>query len=348
MRKPATRRSANNKQTDVSPRSVTIVEVAELAGVSISAVSRAFNSEASCSDSMRSKVMAAADALGYKPNRLARGIKSRSNLVGILITDFDNPAYLSILNDFTATLQRNGYHSLLINVDTDMDMREAVKLVMEYHVDGLIVTSSTLPTELVDVCHAQETPVVIFARHSLNNPVSVVCCDNVSAGQMAADALSESGYKRFAFIGGIEGASTTIDRQRGFVTRLIELGHDNWQVIDGGRHSYDAGYEATCRLYSFAEQPDALFFADDILACGGMDALRHELNLKVPQQVGVIGVDDIGFAESRAYNLTTIRQPFGEMVQQTVDTLIGHINDDELEVKEITLPCELIIRQSIT
>ena len=340
------KRPTSRKQAESNQRSVTIVDVAELAGVSISAVSRAFNAEASCSDSMRSKVHAAADELGYKPNRLARGLKSRSNLVGIIVTDFDNPAYLSILNDFTATLQRNGYHSLLINVGTDMDMQEAVELVMEYHVDGLIVTSSALPTKLVDICHAQGTPVVIFARHSLNNPVSVVCCDNVSAGRMAADALSEAGYSKFAFIGGVEGASTTIDRQRGFITRLVELGHTNWQVIDGGRHSYDAGFDATCRLYSFAEQPDALFFADDILACGGMDAIRHELGLKIPQQVGVIGVDDMGFAGSRAYDLTTIRQPFNEMVKQSVDTLLGHMNEDTLVAKEITLPCELIIRNS--
>jgi DNA-binding LacI/PurR family transcriptional regulator len=342
MRKPSTR-----KQTDSNQRSVTIVDVAELAGVSISAVSRAFNAEASCSDSMRSKVFAAADELDYKPNRLARGLKSRSNLVGIIVTDFDNPAYLSILNDFTATLQRNGYHSLLINVGTDMDMQEAVELIMEYHVDGLIVTSSALPTELVEVCHSQGTPVVIFARHSLNNPVTVVCCDNVSAGRMAADALSEAGYKKFAFIGGVEGASTTIDRQRGFITRLVELGHTNWQVIDGGRHSYDAGFEATCKLFSFTEQPDALFFADDILACGGMDAIRHEIGLQVPQQVGVIGVDDMRFASSRAYDLTTVRQPFDEMVQKSVSALLEHMNEDELVVKEITLPCELVVRGSV-
>ena len=340
-------KTTSNKTKSAPQQTVTVVEVAELAGVSISAVSRAFNVDASCSDTMRQKVFAAADQLGYKPNRLARGLKSRSNLIGIIVTDFDNPAYLSILNDFTTTLQRNGYHSLLINVGTDMDMQEAVELVMEYQVDGLIVTSSALPTELVEICHAQGTPVVIFARHSLNNPVTVVCCDNVSAGRLAADALSNDGYRKFAFIGGVEGASTTIDRQRGFITRLVELGHTNWQVIDGGRHSYDAGFDATCRLFSFSEKPDALFFADDILACGGMDAIRHEVGLKIPDQVGIIGVDDISFAGSRAYNLTTIKQPFDDMVQKSVSALLSHIHEDQLNSKEITLPCELIKRGSV-
>ena len=101
------RKTSHNNLAKSSPQqTVTVVEVAELAGVSISAVSRAFNADASCSDAMRKKVFTAADKLGYKPNRLARGLKSRSNLVGIIVTDFDNPAYLSILNDFTTTLQR--------------------------------------------------------------------------------------------------------------------------------------------------------------------------------------------------------------------------------------------------
>jgi DNA-binding LacI/PurR family transcriptional regulator len=343
MNKPSKRKTSDNNQ-----RTVTIVEVAELAGVSVSAVSRAFSATASCSDSMRSKVLTAAETLGYKPNRLARGLKSRSNLVGIIVTDFDNPAYLSILNDFTATLQRSGYHSLLINVDVDMDIRQAVELVMEYHVDGLIVTSSALPNELVEVCRSQDTPVVIFGRQSLSNPVTAVCCDNVSAGEMAADALSEAGYQRFAFVGGVEGASTTVDRQRGFISRLVELGHSNWQIINAGRHSYDAGFDATNRLFSFSETPDAVFYADDILACGGLDAIRHNVGLKVPEQIGVIGVDDMPFASSRAYNLTTVRQPFDEMVKKSVAALLKHMADDQLIPKKITLPCELVVRGSIT
>ena len=340
-------KTAVNSSNKPSSHKVTIVDVAEHAGVSVSAVSRAFNTDASCSAAMRKKVLASADELGYKPNRLARGLKSRSNLVGILVTDFDNPAYLSILNDFTSTLQRNGYHSLLVNVGEDMDIREAVELVMEYHVDGLIVTSSALPTELVEVCHSQGTPVVIFARRSRNNSVTVVCCDNVLAGRMAADSLSEAGYKKFAFVGGVEGSSTSIERQRGFITRLVELGHENWQVIDAGRFSYDAGYDATLRLFERTDAPDALFFADDILACGGMDVIRHELGLKIPSQIGVIGMDDMGLAGSRAYELSTVRQPLGDMVQESVSALLQHMSKPELAAQEIILPCELVVRGSV-
>ncbi len=316
--------------------------------MSVSAVSRAFNPEASCSAPMREKVMRAAEQLGYKPNRLARGIRAQSKLVGILMTDFENPAYLQILNDFTRTLQQRGYHSLLVNVGEGMAIQEAVELVMEYQVDGLIVTSSVLPVELSAVCREQEVPVVIFARHSRNNPLSTVSCDNVSGGSMAAETLVNAGYRRFAFIGGVEGASTTIDRQRGFIARLVELGQEHWQVVDGGRHSYDAGFEATCRLFAQTEPPDGLFFADDILAFGGMDAVRHEFGLRVPEDVGIIGLDDIYFASHRSYDLTTVRQPFSDMVQATVERLLREVAADEaLLPEQVVLPCELVVRGSV-
>ncbi|WP_407333204.1 LacI family DNA-binding transcriptional regulator [Enterovibrio sp. 27052020O] len=327
-------------------RKVTVVEVAEAAGVSVSAVSRAFNPEASISRPLREKVFKAAASLNYKPNRMARGIKSRSSLVGILMTDFNNPFYLPILSSFTAEIQKRDCHTLLINVDGDMDIQEAVELVMEYNVDGLIITSASLPQQLVDACKSQNTPVVIFGRDSSDNSVTVVSCDNVLAGRMAADMLLDAGYVRPAFVAGPIGTSATVDRQRGFISRLMERGCHQWQVVEGGEFSYDAGYDATLRIFKSSERPDAMFYADDIMACGGMDALRYELALKVPQDVGVLGVDDIRLAKSRSYNLSTIRQPNDEMIQSTIDVLFAHISNPNLSPQSITLPCEPVVRGS--
>ena len=326
----------------------TIVDVAALAGVSVSAVSRAFNPEASCSARMREKVMQAAEQLAYKPNRMARAIRAGSRLIGILVTDFANPAYLPILNDFTRALQQRGYHSLLINVGDELDMQRAVELVMEYQVDGLLVTSSTLPGHLVDACRQQRMPVVIFARYSRNNPVTAVCCDNLAAGRMAADCLSAGGYHNFAYVSGVAGATPTLDRQRGFVSRLLELGHEQWRVVEGGQHSYQAGYQATLTLFGQADPPDALFFTNDIMACGGMDALRYAFDLHVPEDVGVVGMDDIELAGNRAYELTSIRQPFGGMVQASVDALLEQISSGEIPTspEPLMLDCELVVRGS--
>ncbi|WP_325892327.1 LacI family DNA-binding transcriptional regulator [Grimontia sp. NTOU-MAR1] len=327
-------------------RKVTVVEVAEAAGVSVSAVSRAFNPDASISRPLREKVFKAAASLNYKPNRLARGIKSRSSLVGILMTDFNNPFYLPILSRFTTEIQKRNCHSLLIHVDGDMDIQEAVELVMEYNVDGLIITSASLPQELVDACHSQNTPAVIFGRDSSENSVTVVSCDNVLAGNMAADMLLDAGYTKPAFVAGPIGTSATIDRQRGFISRVMERGCNQWQVVEGGEFSYDAGYDATLRIFQHTEKPDALFYADDIMACGGMDALRYELGLTVPEDIGVVGVDDIRLAKSRSYNLSTIRQPNEQMIQSTIDALFEHIADPHLPPQSITLPCEAVVRGS--
>ncbi|MDD1796073.1 LacI family DNA-binding transcriptional regulator [Enterovibrio makurazakiensis] len=332
--------------TPVKKRKVTVVEVAEAAGVSVSAVSRAFNPEASISRPLREKVFKAAASLNYKPNRLARGIKSRSSLVGILMTDFNNPFYLPILNSFTTEIQRRNCHSLLINVNSDMDIQEAVELVMEYNVDGLIITSASLPEQLVEACKSQDTPVVIFGRDSHENSVTVVSCDNVLAGRMAADMLLDAGYDRPAFVAGPIGTSATVDRQRGFISRLMERGCNQWQVVEGGEFSYDAGYDATLRIFKGTERPDAMFYADDIMACGGMDALRYELNVKIPDDVGVIGVDDIRLAKSRSYDLSTIRQPNDQMILSSIDALFQHIADPNLPAQSITLPCEPVVRGS--
>ncbi|WP_235869219.1 LacI family DNA-binding transcriptional regulator [Veronia nyctiphanis] len=211
---------------------VTVVEVAKAAGVSVSAVSRAFNPDASISEKLRNKVLQAAESLNYKPNRLARGIKSRSSLIGILVTDFNNPFYMPVLSAFSSEIQKRNCHSLLINVDGEMDISEAVELVMEYNVDGLVITSASLPQELVEACRIKKTPVAIFGRTSSENSVTVVSCDNLEAGKMAADMVLDAGYMRPAFVGGPVGTTASLERQRGFVSQLMHRGCDYWQVVE--------------------------------------------------------------------------------------------------------------------
>ncbi len=324
---------------------ITVVEVAAAAGVSISAVSRAF-SNGSCSKVMRDKVFKAAKLLDYKPNRLARGLKSKSSLIGILVTDFENPAYLPILQQFSAQIQQRNCHSLLVNASDTSTIEDALELVMEYHIDGLVVTATSLPQLLVDACKAQGIPVVCFARNSLSQGASAVYCDNIANGRMAADLLIDSGYNKPAFVSGPVAALTSRERQRGFINRLVERGCQDWQIIEGGNHSYDAGYDATCKLLDLHERPDSIFFTDDIMACGGLDAARYRFNLSVPEELGIIGVDDIQLASSPAYQLTTIKQPFPQMVSACVETLFKQINQPDLSAEQIVFPCDLILRQS--
>lgn len=330
-----------------SSRRVTITDVAREAQVSIAAVSRAMNPEGSSSPEMRQRILAVAERLGYKPNRLARGIKSRSSLIGILVTNFENPVYLSILSEFTAAIQQHNCHTLLINVNTGKSISEAVSLVMEYHVDALIVTSATVPSELVYACKQQNTPVAIFGRDAEESGATVVTCDDVEIGRMAANHLLDHGYRRPAYVGASTSEQATLDRQRGFMEQLDQRGLTSCSVEEGHRHSYDAGYEATCRLLSHADFiPDSIFYFDDIMACGGMDAIRHEFNRKVPDEVGIIGVDDIRFASSKSYDLTTIRQPFSDMVNEIVTNVFARIQRPHSSSDRIILPCHIIQRST--
>lgn len=332
--------------TSNTKQSVTVVDVAKKADVSISAVSRAFNPQGNCSKKMRAKVFAAADELGYVPNRLARGIKSRSNLIGILMSDFENPAYLSLLNHFTHKIQEQQSHSLLINIGPELDAEQAVDLMVGYRIDGVIVTSENLPENIIEGCKKHNIPLVYLGRPLKDQQAAAVYSDNILCGHMAAELFVEAGYSAPAFVGGPLAATSTIDRQRGFISKLIELGCEQWFTAEGGAYSYDAGYEATLKLFASGNQPDAIFYADDIMACGGMDALRYELHLQVPNEVGVIGVDNIRLARSKSYNLTTINQPF-EIIVDNIVTLLNDLIKNEADANQhIKLPCELITRSS--
>lgn len=327
---------------------VTAADVARAAGVSISAVSRTFTPGASVAPKTRDKVMGVATELGYRPNLLARGLQSRrTDLIGILVSDFSNPVYLNILDLFTTAIQKRGLHSLIFNVSHGEELSEAVQMVTRYQVDGLIVTSATLSPTLVDECARRQLPAVIFGRYSMHAPTNAVCCDNVAGGMLAAELLADRGYRRPAFIGGPTGVSTTNDRGRGFVDGLARRGLTLWADEIGGAYTYAAGYQAACRLLDRPDQPDAVFCTNDIIALGAMDAARFRYGLEIPKEFGVIGFDDSLLADAEAYRLTTIRQPFAQMATLSTELLIDCIRNPQRKPKMRFLAGELIERGSV-
>ncbi len=293
--------------------------------------------------------MRCADRLGYRPNLLARGLQTRrTDLIGILVADFSNPAYLSILDYFTRTIQQKGLHSLIFNVTHDDNLSEAVQMVMSYQVDGLVVTSATLSPVLVEECTRQGLPVVLFGRYSMRAPTSAVCCDNVAGGAIAGKLFAERGYLRPAYIGGPRGIATTNDRRTGFVAELNRRGLALWADESAGAYSYSAGFDAASRLLVDSNQrPDALFCTNDIIALGAMDAARHRFGLDVPGEIGVIGFDDILMADAAAYRLTTVCQPFARMATMTTDLLIERIRHPGEKPRLSILAGELVERDSV-
>ncbi|RMF05232.1 MAG: LacI family DNA-binding transcriptional regulator [Chloroflexi bacterium] len=330
----------------MASKRVTSFDVADLAGVSQSTVSRAFTPEAKVSKKTRQKVFAAATKLGYQPDAIARSLSTRhTNIIGIVMAHITSPFYPYVLDKFTQRLQEMGRQILLFNAAAGQDVDDILPLVLQYRVDGLIITSATISSEMADVLARDGTPVILFNRYVLGANCSAVCCDNVDGARKIADFLLDNGHKRPAYIAGDANTSTNIDREKGFGDRLRERGIIQW-YHEQGEYTYQSGYDATLRLMQLAKPPDAIFCANDVMALGALDAARHALGLRVPEDLSIIGFDDIPAASWPSYMLTTIRQPVTRMIDATLDLLLERLDNPKVEPALKLIPGPLIQRNS--
>lgn len=341
------KKMAARKTTDRSRKTpVSSIEVARVAGVSQAAVSRVFTPGASVSDEMRERVMAAAKQLGYRPNVLARSlIQQSSRIIGLVMIRFWNPFYARLLQEFTNRLQTLGYWVLLLNVADDTPLEQAIPTALQYQVDGIIVTSATLSSGLAEECARVGTPVVLFNRYSLESSVNAVCCDNVAGGRLVADALLNAGHTRLAYITGEPGSSTNRDRAQGFSERLAEHGATLYGR-EIGDYSYESGYQAARRLLAREPRPDAIFCANDLMAAAALDAARTDCGLRVPEDISIVGFDDINMASWPKYDLTTIQQPVDRMVDATIEVLLQAIQQPQTERVMRFMTPSLVARSS--
>lgn len=325
---------------------VTLTDVAERAGVSRAAVSRAFTPGASVSAKTRAKVEAAAKALGYSPNMLARSLTTRkTQLIGLISNNFRNPVFLQIFDLFTRGLQEAGLRPLLVNLSEETDPARSVTLMRQYSVDGVIVASSTLPEGFAAAFRRAGIPVVhAFGRATEAPVVPVVGIDNIRAGAMAAEALLARGYRHLGFLGGPEGASTTRDRLAGF-RMAAERAGVRVDVRFAGAYSHDAGREGMAQALA-GVRPEAWFCGDDVLAIGAMAALRAA-GLSVPGDVGLIGLNDMDMAGWDEIGLTTIRQPFDAIVTGAIELMVAGLADPERLPEGRVYPCELVERGTL-
>jgi DNA-binding LacI/PurR family transcriptional regulator len=323
------------------------IDVARLAGVSQAAVSRTFTPGASVSIATRTKVLAAAEQLGYRPNVIARSLIQKStNIIGLVVMRFTNPFYARMIRDFTRALQERGYWTLLLNIAQNQELEETLPMALQYQVDGLIITSATLSSKLAQECARSGTPVILFNRYASDTSVNVVRCDNVEGGKMVADAFIDTGCQRIAFIAGEEEASTNRDRESGFVSRLQERGYSLTYRESAGDYSYEEGYAAAQRLLDQPQPPDAIFCANDLIAMGARDLISCGQRIQVPEQLSIIGFDDIPAAAWPGYELTTIQQPVELLVENTIQVLLDAIQNPGSKAVEKLIAPVLIQRKS--
>jgi len=326
-------------------RKATSVDVARMAGVSQSAVSRAFSPDASVSDGMRHRVMKAARRLNYTPNAIARSlIRQKTHIVGLVMAGITSPYQAYVLEKLAHELQTIGRQALVFNAALGQEVDDILLQALQYQVEALIVTSATLASKPFLQAASKRTQVILFNRVLPGVGMPAVSCDNVAGGRTIADYFVAAGYKRMGFIAGNSNSSTNAERKRGFVNRLRRHGIADITSAQAD-YSYDAGYAAAHTLLRQKPGPQAVFCASDIIALGALDAAR-DLKLRVPSDVAVAGFDDIPMASWSPYQLTTIREPVDAMI----DATLGLLTEPNAPASQIPLlqlfKGELVQRQS--
>lgn len=328
---------------------VTADDVAIRAGVSRWTVARAFKKDGVISDKARAKVMAAATELGYVPDLLAASLASdRSNLVALLVDDFDNPHKLVMLERLTRILREAGYGTLLVNMLGESDAPDALLTASQRRVDAAVVIGTQFDDSIRRTALGAKRvkQLIIFARASTAPGTISIGCDDVAAMTEITRHLISKGFRRPLFLAGPDTESTRLMRKETFL-KVWSDAHPDQQpsVIHVPEYSMALACEAvTIQLSGLPERipPDVIVCENDVLALGAIDALRHRLDLSVPADVAVTGFDDVPLAASPAYDLTTYRQPVTEMAR----ALLRVLEDGGRDATDVFLPGRFIKRGS--
>ncbi|GGE42663.1 LacI family DNA-binding transcriptional regulator [Actibacterium pelagium] len=326
---------------------VTLKEVAERAGVSRSAVSRTFTKGASVSAKTRRKVEKAANELGYHPNALASSLTTgRTKLIGLVSNNFHNPIFLEVFDLFTRGLQDCGLRPLLVNLSDEVNPQDSVRMMAQYSVDGVVVASSTLPPGFSKAFRDFGIPVVhAFGRSSSSPQVHVVGIDNVECGRMAARELVARGYDDVGFLGGPEQATSTQDRYTGFMSEMAQHPHIKTSYSYADAYSFDAGRREMLRLLK-EPTAQAYFCGDDVLSIGALSAIEDS-DLSCPDDIGIIGLNDMEMSGWENINLTTIHQPIRQIITSSIELMVAMLDEPERLPEARIFPCSVVERGTL-
>lgn len=306
---------------------VTADDVAAAVGVSRWTVNRAFRKDASISAKSREKVLAAAKRLGYVPDLHAASLASdRSNLVALLVDDFNNPHKLVMLERLTRVLRKNGWDTLLVNMVDEHDAPHALLNASQRRVDAAVLIGIQFNDEVIDTALGARRvkKLIVFARTSDNPNTISLCVDDVAAMTEMTEYVLASGYRRAMFLGGPATRSAHLRRKETFVDLWRNARGQDAEEVSVPTYDPDLAFNAVVRTLKGrprAVLPDIIVCENDALAMGTIDAIRHELGLRVPEDIAVTGFDDVPQAGSLNYQITTYRQPITAMAEKLVEML---------------------------
>jgi DNA-binding LacI/PurR family transcriptional regulator len=326
-------------------RFVSAREVAERAGVSRSAVSRAFTPGASIAAETREKVMQAAAELGYQVNDLARGLlANRSRLVGLVATKPELGFRAHLVAALTQALIRRGNVPLLINTgSSEREIEAAQTALFGYRAEATIILSGSPPASFAELARQNGQPLVMIGRSEPD--CDHVRIDNADAARKAAAFFVARGARRLGLAGSASGTPSIAERQRAFADEARRLGVDVI-VAAGSDSDYAGGREAAMQLFNRPDPPQAVFCVNDLVAFGLIDTVRHHFGLRIPDDVSVIGFDDIPEAAWEAYRLSTFRQDPAEIAASAIAHLDHRLAEPHAPASTTHLKAAFIERQT--
>ena len=328
---------------------VTIKDVARESGVNISTVSRALNNSYGVNDQTREHVSAVALRLNYRPNRVARGlVTGRSHSLGLVLSDIRNPFFAEVARGAEDAARAGGCDLVLCNSDLDPDKQmHYVRSLLEKRIDGILMNSvSALSREQQAQLTASDVPIVLLNRPASNQGFSTVCANNEEGGAMAARYLLDLGHRKIAHLTGPKQHGNLSDRTRGFVRTLQAAKNAIHPIVRYGKFNFAGGAELTRKLLDAHPDVTAIFAANDVMAFGVVKAAL-ERRLRIPEDLSLIGFDNIEFSGIVYPPLTTIHQPKYEMGQAAVEILLRMARERDKRIAEHRLlGVEMIERQS--
>ncbi len=334
-----------------APGWATAADVAARAGVSRSAVSRTFTPGASVSPATRERVLKAADELGYQVNRLARSVIQRqSTLVGVVVPGMNNEFVVQLLGPIMRNLARHSLAPLLMDVRDPEQMESTLRYLLQYRVAGVIFTSGSPPIELAREYLRLQVPVAMINRDANLESVDVVSSDNRHGGALAAHCLIAAGARRLAYVNLPSGTYSGVSRGAGFSEAAAMSGQPSISVelLQGRLAGYEGGAAIAAQLLDrpAERRPEGVFCANDTLAFGFMDAARHTFGLRIPEDIAVVGFDDVPMAAAASFQLTSVRQDIEGLAAEAVDRLVERMSDPTRPARSQTLPVELVERRT--
>lgn len=326
----------------------TIFDIANESGFSYSTVSRTLNDFEFVKPSTREKVLQVAKELGYVPNQQARSLAGgRSNLIGVLVPTLSNGYVSEIIRGIDEELTTSNYNLILYTTHRHRGKESAyVATIMNGGADGLLLVVPSISTPYLDALRDHNFPYVLVDQFDKTERSLGVNATNRQGAYEATQYLIELGHREIGFIAGLRNLASAIERIEGYKTAHKE--HDipiRDEYITQGDFQEGGGYEATQQLLALPSRPTAIFASNDLSAFGAMEAIREQ-GLRIPEDVSIVGFDDIPQASVTYPKLTTVRQPLVQMGRGAVSMLLEHLEYPSDEIHHVTLETQLIVRDS--